>query len=197
MTDTSQPPEDPASLSGPDWSALPVPQDDGAAAHLAGMRWPALALPATGGANVELSSLPGLSVVYAYPRTGVPGQPMPEGWDAIPGARGCTPQSCAYRDHFAGLRGAGADHVFGLSTQSTPEQQEAAARLHLPYPLLSDAEGSLTRALRLPVFEAGGAVLLKRLTMIVEDGVIAAVFYPVFPPDADAPRVLAWLEARA
>lgn len=197
MTETARPSVTSASLAGPDWSALPVPQDDGAAAHLAGMDWPALALPATGGGSVDLSTLPGRSVVYAYPRTGVPGQPLPEGWDAIPGARGCTPQSCAYRDHFAGLRAAGADHVFGLSAQSRPEQEEAAARLHLPYPLLSDAEGGLARALRLPVFEAGGLVLLKRLTMIVEAGVIAAVFYPVFPPDADAARVLAWLEARA
>jgi peroxiredoxin len=174
---------------------LPSPIDDGAADHLTGARIPDLALPATGGAKVNLSELHGLSVVYAYPRTGEPGQPLPEGWDAIPGARGCTPQSCAFRDHFVELEARGVAHVFGLSTQDTAYQREVAERLHLPFPLLSDATLDFARALRLPTFTTSGMTLLKRLTMVIDGGIIVKVFYPVFPPDRNAADVLAWVQA--
>lgn len=176
-----------------DWSALPEPRDDGAADHLAGMAVPSLALPATDGRTVDLSALPGLAVVYVYPMTGRPGTPLPEGWDDIPGARGCTPQSCAFRDHMAELRAAGVDHLFGLSTQSTAYQREAAERLHLPFALLSDEGLGLTRALRLPEMEVAGMTLAKRITLILRDGRIERVFYPVFPPDEAPRQVLGWL----
>jgi peroxiredoxin len=174
---------------------LPSPEDDGAARHLVGRRVPDLTLAATDGTRVNLSKLNGRTVVYAYPRTGVPGKPLPDGWDAIPGARGCTPQSCAFRDHFAELKALGVSHLYGLSTQDTSYQREAAARLHLPFPLLSDADLKLQRALSLPVFEVAGMTLLKRLTLVVRDGVIEKVFYPVFPPDRNAADVVAWLGA--
>jgi peroxiredoxin len=174
---------------------LPVPVDDGACDHLLGMRLPSLALPATDGTMINLSALPGRSVVYVYPRTGRPEQPLPTGWDQIPGARGCTPQSCAYRDLAAELAALGA-RVFGLSTQDTAYQQEAVERLHLPFPLLSDERLALTTALSLPTFEVDGMVLIKRLTLIIDDGAIETVFYPVFPPDADAANVAAWLRER-
>lgn len=171
---------------------LPVPLDDGACDHLPGLRVPSVPLAATDGEAVDLSALHGRSVVYIYPRTGRPDQEMPDGWNAIPGARGCTPQSCAYRDHHAELRALGA-RVFGLSTQETPDQREAGDRLHLPFPLLSDAALAFAGALHLPTFEVAGMTLIKRLTLIVTDSVIERVFYPVFPPDADAGRVIAWL----
>jgi peroxiredoxin len=141
---------------------------------------------------VYLATVPGRSVVYVYPRTGRPDQPLPTGWDEIPGARGCTPQSCAYRDLAADLAALGA-RVFGMSTQDTAYQQEAATRLHLPFPLLSDERLELTRALSLPTFEVDGMTLIKRLTLVIDDGVVETVFYPVFPPDADAANVAAWL----
>jgi peroxiredoxin len=173
---------------------LPVPRDDGACDHLPGMRLPSLALPATDGSMVVLSMLPGRSVVYIYPRTGRPDQPLPTGWDEIPGARGCTPQSCAYRDLAAELGTLGA-RVFGLSTQNTAYQQEVVTRLHLPYPLLSDERLELTTALALPTFEVDGMTLVKRLTLVIADGAIETVSYPVFPPDADAANVMVWLRA--
>jgi peroxiredoxin len=185
-----------SSIDTPDWSSIPAPQDDGAARHLRGMTMPGVALPATGGRSVDLSKLPGRTVVYAYPRTGKPGVPNPTGWDMIPGARGCSPQSCAFRDHFAELQRLGVAQLFGLSTQDTAYQAEAAARLHLPFPLLSDAGLALTRALRLPTFEVDGMTLLKRLTLVIDGGRIAHVFYPVFPPDQNAAAVVEWL-ARA
>lgn len=171
---------------------LPVPVDDGACDHLPRMRLPSLPLAATDGTVVDLASLPGRTVVYCYPRTGQPDRDVPAGWNEIPGARGCTPQSCAYRDHHAELRALGA-RVFGLSTQDTGYQREAVERLHLPFSLLSDADLTFARALRLPTFRFDGMTLVKRLTLIVEDGRIEHVFYPVFPPDADAGRVVAWL----
>jgi peroxiredoxin len=176
-------------------SDLPLPTDDGAANHLEGMHLPALGLPATDGRTLQLSALPGLQVIYIYPMTGRPGVPLPEGWDAIPGARGCTPQSCAFRDHHTELAALGAD-VWGLSTQDSDDQREAAARLHLPFPLLSDAGLALRDALSLPVFEAGGRTLYRRLTLIAEQARIAKVFYPVFPPDRNAADVVDWLRAR-
>jgi peroxiredoxin len=172
-----------------------VPADDGSADHLTGTALPALALPATDGRQVNLSALAGLVVVYAYPMTGRPDQPAPAGWDAIPGAKGCTPQACAFRDHAAELVRLGVAHLFGLSTQETGYQQEAAARLRLPFALLSDAELRLARALSLPTFRADGRALLKRLTLVVRDGVIVHAFYPVFPPDAAAGQVVDWLLA--
>lgn len=174
---------------------LPVPTDDGAAAHLEGRHLPALALPATDGRTVHLSTLPGLQVIYIYPMTGRPGVPLPEGWDAIPGARGCTPQSCAFRDHHAELAALRAG-VFGLSTQDSDYQREAATRLHLPFPLLSDGDLVLRDALSLPVFEVDGRLLYRRLTLIADAARIVKVFYPVFPPDRNAADVVDWLRAR-
>lgn len=171
---------------------LPVPVDDGACDHLEGMRVPPVPLPSARGGTVDLSKLPGRIAVYIYPRTGNPSKERTPGWDEIPGARGCTPQSCAFRDHHAELKALGAQ-VFGLSAQSTADQQEAAGRLHLPFALLSDAELALQRALRLPTFGVAGMTLLKRATLILKDGTIEKVFYPVFPPDRNAGEVVAWL----
>jgi peroxiredoxin len=184
------------SVDAPDWSSIPRPVDDGAAAHLAGLPMPSIPLAATDGTTVDLSSLPGLVVVYAYPRTGVPGIDNPPGWDMIPGARGCTPQSCAFREHFAELQALGVSRLFGLSTQDTAYQREAATRLHLPFAILSDEKLQLTQALRLPTFQTSGMTLLKRLTLAILDGKIIHVFYPVFPPDQNAGEALAWLNSR-
>jgi peroxiredoxin len=174
-------------------AALPVPEDDGAARHLLGMQIPPVPLAATNGIQIDLSQLAGRTVVYVYPRTGRPGIALPDGWDAIPGARGCTPQSCSFRDHFAELRALGVAHLFGLSTQDTDYQREAANRLHLPFPILSDAGLQFAHALRLPTFEVAGMTLLKRMVQIIDDGVITKVFYPVFPPDESAAAVVGWL----
>jgi len=175
---------------------LPVPQDDGACAHLSGMKLPRVTLASTAGRSVELAQAKGRTVVYIYPRTGRPDQDLPTGWNAIPGARGCTPQSCAFRDHFEELKSAGTAQVYGLSTQDTAYQREAVERLHLPFEILSDEKLEFTRALRLPTFEVDGMVLIKRMALIVRDGVIEKVFYPVFPPDRNAGDVLAWLTSR-
>ena len=173
---------------------LPVPTDDGAADHLPGIQIPSVSLSSTSGETVDLSALPGRTVVYCYPMTGRPGSDLPSGWDEIPGARGCTPQSCSFRDHHAELRTLGA-RVFGLSTQDTEYQREATQRLHLPFALLSDEELAFADTLRLPTFEVEDMVLLKRLTLIIRDGRIEKVFYPVFPPDRSAQDVVGWLEA--
>jgi peroxiredoxin len=186
-----------SSIETPDCSALPRPADDGAARHLIGTPIASIPLPATDGTTVDLSLLPGTVVVYAYPRTGRPGIENPDGWDLIPGARGCTPQSCSFRDQFAELKTLGVDRLFGLSTQETAYQREAAERLHLPFPILSDEHLRLARAMRLPTFETSGMTLLKRLTLVIEDGMIEHVFYPVFPPDRNAGDVTAWLAYRA
>lgn len=177
---------------------LPVPEDDGAADHLTGASLPSLSLPATTGGPIDLAEAAAdarLLVAYAYPRTGVPGQALPEGWDDIPGARGCTPQSCAYRDSLAELSALGA-RVIGISAQTPAEQREFSEREHIPFPLLSDPGLRLREALDLPVFEVEGMTLYKRLTLIAEAGRIVKVFYPVFPPDRDAGEVLAWLRGR-
>jgi peroxiredoxin len=174
---------------------IPAPQDDGAARHLTGLPLPDIALLGTDGARVNLSALEGRTIVYIYPRTGVPGQALPEGWDAIPGARGCTPQSCAFRDHFAELKRLGVAQLFGLSTQDTAYQKEAATRLHLPFAILSDETLAFTKALNLPTFTTSGMILLKRMALVIDDGLITKVFYPVFPPDKNAEEVIAWLQA--
>ncbi|HEX7291391.1 MAG TPA: peroxiredoxin, partial [Conexibacter sp.] len=166
--------------------------------HLPGLRLAALALRATSGGDVDLAAAAaeaGTLVLYVYPRTGTPGRPSPDGWDAIPGARGCTPQSCAFRDHHAELQALGAG-VLGLSAQPAQEQADFAARERLPFALLSDPRLELAAALRLPTFEAGGMRLYKRITLVVEDGAIAKAFYPVFPPDRNAVDVLSWLGGR-
>jgi peroxiredoxin len=175
-------------------SDIPVPQDDGAARHLSRAKLPDLALPATDGAAVSLGKLAGRTGIYIYPRTGVPGVDPPAGWDAIPGARGCTPQSCSFRDHFAELKSLGVARVFGLSTQDTAYQHEAVKRLHLPFPILSDEKLALTKALKLPTFSAAGMTLLKRMALVIDDGIITKAFYPVFPPDQSAAQVIAWIQ---
>lgn len=173
---------------------LPAPADDGAADHLESTPLPAVGLLATDGSTVALDRLgPGRTILYAYPLTGRPGTDLPDDWDAIPGARGCTAEACAFRDHHADLLAAGASAVYGLSTQDTAYQREAVDRLHLPFPMLSDEAFALTRALDLPTFDVAGRTLLRRLTMVVRDGVVEKVFYPVFPPDRHAAEVLAWL----
>jgi peroxiredoxin len=178
-----------------DWSKIPAPVDDGAARHLVGTTIPPLALMATDDTSVMLSALPGRTVVFGYPRTGEPGKiGLVDDWDMIPGARGCTPQTCAFRDLFAELKAAGAAHVFGLSTQDNTYQTEMASRLHLPFPVLSDSEMLLTEALRLPTMQVAGLTLIKRLALVVDDGRITHVFYPVFPPDRNAGDVLEWLK---
>jgi len=171
---------------------LPVPVDDGMASHLRGMPVAKVLLRSTSGDRIDLSTLTGRTVVYCYPRTGRPDVEPPDGWNLIPGARGCTPQSCAFRDHYRELDALGA-RVFGLSSQDTEYQREAAERLHLPFPLLSDAQLAFALAMRLPQFDVGPMRLLKRLTLIIRDGVIEHVFYPVFPPDRNAEQVLDWL----
>ena len=183
------------SADQPDWSKIPRPVDDGAVCHLQGASLPSIPLWATNGESIDLSACRGRIVVYIYPRTGRPDVPNPDGWDAIPGARGCSPQSCALRDHFNELKQLGVGQLYGLSTQDTAYQQEAADRLHLPFPLLSDEQFKFADALRLPTFEANGLTLLKRCTLIVDDGRVTHVFYPVFPPDQNANDVIAWLSA--
>jgi peroxiredoxin len=176
---------------------IPVPQDDGGARHLAGKKLPDVTLAATSGAAVNLSKLAGRTVVYIYPRTGVPSVDPPPGWEQIPGARGCTPQSCGFRDHFAELKALGVANVFGLSTQGTGYQREAAQRLHLPFPVLSDADLDFALGLHLPMFMTSGMTLLRRMALVIDDGVIVKAFYPVFPPDKNAEEVIAWLRSPA
>jgi peroxiredoxin len=172
---------------------LPRPVDDGACDHLPGLPMPSVRLPSIAGRVVDLGALAApRTVIYCYPRTGRPGEPLPDGWDTTPGARGCTPQSCAFRDHHSELAELGAE-VYGLSTQTTDYQREMAERLHLPFEVLSDAGCALVEALRLPTFEVDGMRLVKRLTLIVRDQRIEHVFYPVFPPDESADQVASWL----
>jgi peroxiredoxin len=172
---------------------LPQPVDDGAADHLWGTPMPQALLCSTLGRRVDLSDLGvARTVLYCYPRTGVPGEPLPEGWDMIPGARGCTPQACSFRDHHQELFELKAE-VFGISTQTTEYQREMAGRLRLPFEILSDAEFKLCDTLRLPTLEVAGTRLLKRLTLIVRGGRIEHVFYPVFPPNESADQVMRWI----
>jgi peroxiredoxin len=173
-------------------SDLPLPIDDGATQHLKGLALPAISLQGTDGQTHHLAALKGKWVLYCYPMTGQPNVALPEGWDQIPGARGCTPQTCAFRDHYKELQALGAN-VFGLSVQTTEYQQEMAERLHLPFPILSDFAYEFQKAMKLPTFETAGMTLLKRVTLIVNDGVIEAVHYPIFPSDSDAAWVIDYL----
>lgn len=171
---------------------LPVPADDGACAHLPGQHLPVVSLPSSAGRQVDVSRLPGIVVVYCYPMTGSPGVPLPANWNAIPGAAGCTPQACSFRDHHQEILHLGAE-LFGVSTQTTDYQHEAAQRLGLPFELLSDAELKFSTTLQLPTFQADGMTLIKRLTLVARDGVIEKVFFPVFPPDKNVDDVIRWL----
>jgi len=175
---------------------LPIPVDDGAADHLEGAHLPNVSFSTTNEETVNIQTLPGLVVLYVYPMTGRPDTPLPDGWDEIPGARGCTPQSCSFRDHYSELQNLNA-HVYGLSAQQIDYQLEAKERLHLPFELLSDAKFILKASLNLPTFEAAGLELYKRITLIVRDGIISKVFYPVFPPSENAEEVLSWLRSNA
>ncbi len=171
---------------------LPIPANDGSCDRLLDTYLPSIALISTKNESVDLSAISGRMVIYCYPMTGQPGIPLPNGWDEIPGARGCTPQSCGFRDHHQELTDLGAQ-VFGLSTQSTEYQIEAKTRLHLPFELLSDRDLHFANAIELPIFEVAGKQLIKRVTLIAEDGKIIKVFYPVFPPDRNADEVINWL----
>ena len=171
---------------------LPVPEDDGGSSHLIGTKIATIELRSTNGLKVDLGSIKGKVVIYCYPMTGRPDVPLPDGWNEIPGARGCTPQSCSYRDHYKEFQELGVE-VYGLSTQTTDYQKEMVDRLSLPFDVLSDSQMELTQALNLPTFVVNGMVLLKRLTMIVEDSVIKSVHYPVFPSDSDPDWVLDYL----
>ncbi|HYC44176.1 MAG TPA: peroxiredoxin [Burkholderiales bacterium] len=175
---------------------LPVPENDGGCNHLTGMRMPQVLLQSTDGTQVDMSALPSRTIVYCYPRTGRPDEESPTGWNQIPGARGCTPQACGFRDHYEELRAFGIDAVYGLSAQSPADQREAVERLHLPFALLSDEKLEFAQALRLPTFDVAGMTLIKRLTLIVTHRRIQQVFYPVFPPDASAAQVIHWLVER-
>ncbi len=174
---------------------VPVPVDDGACDHLPGFRVPSLVLPATDGRKVDLAALPGRTVVYIFPRTGRPDRDPLPGWNATPGARGCTPQSCAFRDYHADLRALGVE-VFGLSVQSTAYQQEAVERLHLPFALLSDEAFAFIHGLGLPEIEVAGQRFAQRVTLVVQDGMVKYVFYPVFPPGENAAQVISWFQAQ-
>ena len=174
---------------------LPIPQDDGTTNHLIGMRLPAVSLSATNGETITLSKVGGKLVIYCYPMTGQPNIALPDGWDQIPGARGCTPQSCSFRDHYQELQALNAA-VLGLSVQTTEYQKEMAERLHLPFPIVSDVNYQFQKALNMPTFVAAGVTLLKRVTLIVNNGVIEAVHYPIFPSDSDPAWVINYLKQK-
>lgn len=191
MTGQNQP-----NLTSVDWSKLPAPQDDGAADHLQGTQLPPISLQNTMGGFIDLSKLSGLTILFAYPMTARPDQELPDNWDQIPGARGCTPQTCSFRDDLEQLKAAGVDQVFGISAQSTDYQLEAVKRLHLPYGLLSDSEGIARSALKLPYMNVEGVALLSRLTMAIVDNRIEKVWYPVFPPDQNSTEILNWINSK-
>ena len=181
-------------LESVNWKKIPRPEDDGAANHLADMSMPQVILPSTTGGQVNVGGLKGISVIFFYPMTGRPDTPLPEGWDDIPGARGCTPQSCSFRDYYSSFIDHGVQNIFGISTQDSEYQREAADRLHLPYELLSDQCLSLTKSLKLPTMQVSGMTLIKRITFIIRENAIEKVFYPIFPPDKNAENVLNFLE---
>ena len=172
---------------------LPIPIDDGATNHLIGMTLPNISLKSTRGDSISVGNFNGKLVIYCYPMTGQPNVPLPEGWDQIPGARGCTPQSCSFRDHYQDIQALGAE-VIGLSVQTTDYQKEMADRLHLPFPVVSDSNHEFSKAMNMPTFVAAGMTLLKRVTLIAEDGMIKAVHYPIFPSDSDPAWVIDYLK---
>jgi peroxiredoxin len=172
---------------------LPIPQDDGSTNHLKGMKLPKVSLQASNGKRIDLADIKGRLVIYCYPMTGQPNVALPDGWDQIPGARGCTPQSCSFRDQYQELQALGAE-VIGLSVQTTEYQKEMVDRLHLPFPVVSDLHYQFQRALNMPTFVAAGMTLLKRVTLIANNGVIEAVHYPIFPSDSDAAWVVHYLK---
>ena len=174
-------------------SDLPIPEDDGSTDHLKGMKLPQVLLKATNGETINLGNIQGRLVIYCYPMTGQPNVALPDGWDQIAGARGCTPQSCSFRDHYQDLKNLGAT-VIGLSVQTSEYQKEMADRLHLPFPVVSDVDYQFQKALNMPTFVAGGMTLLKRVTLIVNNGVIEGVHYPIFPSDSDAAWVMDYLK---
>ena len=184
-------------LEAVDWSAIPAPIDDGAANHLQRMSLPEVALKSISGGSINVGALKGWTIIYFYPMTGQPGVPLPDGWDDIPGARGCTPQSCSFRDLSQKLKKLGVDNIYGISTQPSDYQKEAADRLHLPFALLSDEQRELTDALNLPIMEVNENILIKRLTLIVHNSEIQEVFYPVFPPDRNADDVLQFMRNKS
>lgn len=161
---------------------------------MTGLKLPSISLPSTSGSSLDLSTLSGLTVVFCYPRTAAPGETVPDEWNSIPGARGCTPQACSFRDASKDFTELGVNHVFGISTQDTAYQQELKERTHLPYQLLSDERLELVKAMKLPTFDWKGQTLIKRLSMVVENGQVKKVFYPVFPPNESANEVLKWLK---
>ena len=185
-----------SNLNVVDWSSLPKPADDGKASHLSGMKVPSIAMKGTDGRYVDISSLPGVTVLFVYPMTGRPDTPLPDGWDKIPGARGCTPQSCSFRDLYAEFQSLGVENLFGMSTQSTQYQSEAVKRLHLPFPMLSDSDLNFSKSLSLPSMVVEEMTLLKRITFVIDGGTISKVFYPVFPPDKNAIEVINYLKQR-
>jgi len=177
-----------------DWSKIPEPKLDFNLEHLNQLIIPDLKLNSTDDTTVSLSNLKGITVIYVYPMTGVPGKELPEGWDEIPGARGCTPQSCSFRDNFSKLKKLGVNNIFGLSTQSTEYQKELATRLHLPYPILSDEKLEFSKKLKLPMFKVLKMNLLKRITLILKDNKIIKYFYPIFPPTKNIEDVINFFE---
>ena len=177
-----------------DWSKIPAPKADVSLDHLNNYQIPEIKLQSTKGEFVNVGKLSGLSVIYIYPMTGQPNVALPKDWDEIPGARGCTPQSCSFRDNFSELTKLNIKNIFGLSSQTTDYQKELATRLHLPYAILSDEKLAFANALKLPTFKIDNMDLIKRITLILDDNKIIKYFYPVFPPDENVNQVIAWLK---
>ncbi|KAF1835684.1 hypothetical protein BDW02DRAFT_495264, partial [Decorospora gaudefroyi] len=177
-------------------SNLPIPHDDGACAHLTGLKMPSVTLSVTSGDRLDVSTLSDLTIVFCYPRTGAAGETITEDWNSIPGARGCTPQACSFRDEMAELRRLGVKHVFGVSTQDTAYQKEARDRLHSPYQLLSDEHLEFVKALKLPTFGWQDKTHIARCALAIQEGTIVNVWYPVFPPGTSAREVVSWLKSR-